>query len=429
MNEQPPTEGVLETIQHVITRPQSALRSFVRTESAGGIVLMLAAAAAIIVANSPLREAYEGFLHTYVGGFSYAARGQGGGLDFHGLSVLHWINDGLMAIFFLLVGLEVKREMLDGQLSTWERRTLPGAAAAAGMIVPAVIFTFFNMGQPTVDGWAIPAATDIAFALGVLALLGKRVPGSLKVFLTAVAVIDDLGAIVIIALFYTAQLNLAALLLAAALVGVLAYLNKRNVNNLIPYLVIGLVVWVLTLASGIHATLAGVAVALTIPLKPAPGAPDDVSSPLHRLEHAIAPWVAFLIVPIFGFANAGLSFEGMEASMLISPIVLGIALGLFLGKQIGVFGIVWLLEKFDIVDYPVNASKLQVYGVALLCGIGFTMSLFIGNLAYSTDLYLDEVKLGVLGGSLMSGIVGALVLSLARNERRRDEEKEAGAAA
>ncbi|MGB7405768.1 MAG: Na+/H+ antiporter NhaA, partial [Pacificimonas sp.] len=285
----------------VIQRPKSALRDFLRTESAGGIVLMGAAALALIVANSPLAEQYFGILKSYVGGFSFVPRGgEGGGLEFKGLSVLHWINDGLMAIFFLLVGLEVKREMLDGQLSTWERRILPGAAAIGGMAVPGLIFAVLNWGEPTLRGWAIPAATDIAFALGVLALLGKRVPGSLKIFLTAVAIIDDLGAIVIIALFYTASLQVFALLGAFILLGLLVFLNRKNVNSLAPYLIIGVVIWALMLVSGVHATLAGVAVALTIPLTPAPGGPESAESPLHKLEHAIAPFVAFLIVPIFG---------------------------------------------------------------------------------------------------------------------------------
>ncbi len=397
--------GILQRV--VIERPRSALREFVQTESAGGIILMVAAAAALIVANSPLADDYFGILKTYVGG----------------LSVGHWINDGLMAIFFLLVGLEVKREMLDGQLSTWERRILPGAAAAGGMIVPALIFFVINSGNPeTIRGWAIPSATDIAFALGVLALLGSRVPGSLKIFLTAVAIIDDLGAIVIIALFYTAQLNLAALAGAMGLFGVLMVLNRRGVLSIWPYLLIGIGVWALMLASGVHATLAGVIVAFTIPLTPAPGHPDDTGSPLHRLEHAIAPWVAFAIVPIFGFANAGLSFGNLSPEILLSPIVLGIALGLFIGKQIGVFGVMWVLERFNIIDYPIRASTLQVYGVALLCGIGFTMSLFIGGLSYSTDIFLDEVKIGVLGGSLMSGVVGAIVLLIAKSRPLASDE-------
>lgn len=384
----------------VIERPRSALRAFLRTESAGGIVLMAAAVAALAVANSPLSAAYFAALKTHVGP----------------LSVSHWINDGLMAIFFLLVGLEVKRELLEGQLSTWERRVLPGAAAAGGMIVPAIIFAAFNIGDAvTIRGWAIPSATDIAFALGVLTLLGPRVPVSLKVFLTAVAIIDDLGAIAIIALFYTAELNLAALAAAVLLVALLYGFNRFGIQSLWPYMIVSAGVWTAMLLSGVHATLAGVAVALTIPLTPAhPPAHlhDDRFSPLLRLEHAIAGWVAFAIVPVFGFANAGLSFANVTADMLVSPIVLGIALGLFVGKQVGVFGVIGAMKALRLADYPAQASALQVYGVALLCGIGFTMSLFIGGLSYTSDIYLDEVKLGVLGGSLLSGIVGAAVLSI-----------------
>ena len=393
---------MIDGLRNVIERPRSALREFLRTESAGGIVLMVAAVAALAVANSPFADAYFAALKTYVGP----------------LSLGHWINDGLMAIFFLLVGLEVKRELLDGQLSTWDRRILPGAAAAGGMIVPALIFAAFNIGDAEmIRGWAIPSATDIAFALGVLTLLGPRVPVSLKVFLTAVAIIDDLGAILIIALFYTAELNLAALGAAVLLIAVLYGFNRFGVRSLWPYMIVGAGVWAAMLLSGVHATLAGVAVALTIPLTPAPGHVDDKHSPLHRLEHAIAGWVAFAIVPIFGFANAGLSFANVTTEMLVSPIVIGIALGLFIGKQIGVFGVIHALKALRLADYPVHASALQVYGVALLCGIGFTMSLFIGGLSYASDIYLDEVKLGVLGGSLLSGILGAAVLSVARREQ------------
>ncbi|MBZ6378126.1 Na+/H+ antiporter NhaA [Pacificimonas flava] len=418
MAERPPEEnGMLGAVHTtLIERPKSALRNLVATESAGGLVLMGAALLAILVANTALYDNYDHLLHTYLGGFEYES-----GLSWKGLSVLHWINDGLMAIFFLLVGLEVKREMLDGQLSTWERRILPGAAAIGGMVAPALIFVAFNAGEPTLRAWAIPAATDIAFALGVLALLGKRVPVSLKVFLTAVAIIDDLGAIIIIALFYTAELNLVPLVMAFGLLGVLFFLNKRGVRTLWPYMVMGLVIWALMLVSGVHATLAGVAVALTIPMTKNPGHPDSVESPLHKLEHAIAPWVAFLIVPIFGFANAGLNFSGLELEMLWAPLVLGIAMGLFIGKQIGVFSVIWLLEKLNIVDYPARASVAQVYGVSLLCGIGFTMSLFIGNLAFVDMTYINEVKMGVLGGSLLSGIVGTLVLVFAQQERLEEE--------
>jgi NhaA family Na+:H+ antiporter len=389
-------------IRQLVNRPRSALREFVQTESAGGLVLMFAAVAALIVANSPLADDYFAFQKLYLGP----------------LSLLHWINDGLMAIFFLLVGLEVKRELIDGQLSTWERRLLPGAAAAGGMLLPALIFVAINWGKgETLRGWAIPAATDIAFALGVLALIGSRVPASLKVFLTAVAIIDDLGAIVIIALFYTAELDIVALGGAGALLAVLFACNRLGVRSLVPYLIVGGGVWALMLLSGVHATLAGVAVALTIPLRPGPAGPDREDSPLHNLEHAIAGWVAFAIVPIFGFANAGLSFATVTLDMVLSPVAMGIAAGLFLGKQAGVFGVVWLLEKLDLADYPAHASTAQVYGVSLLCGIGFTMSLFIGGLAYTSDVYLNEVKLGVLAGSLASGLFGAMVLSVAKPDQ------------
>jgi NhaA family Na+:H+ antiporter len=383
------------------TRPRSALRAFISSEASGGIVLMAAAALALVVANSPLSASYFAVLETYVAG----------------LSVLHWVNDGLMALFFLLVGLEVKRELVDGQLSTWERRILPGAAAAAGMAVPALIFAAVNWGDPlALRGWAIPAATDIAFALAVLALVGSRAPVSLKVFLTAVAIIDDLGAIVIIALFYTAELALPALGAALAGLGVLVILNRRGVTALWPYLLTGLLIWWLVLQSGVHATLAGVAVALTIPLRPSPARPDDAASPLHRLEHKLHSPVAFAVVPIFGFANAGLSFEGLSAGNLIQPLPLGIALGLFLGKQLGIFGTVWVLVKLNLADVPANATWRQVYGVSLLCGIGFTMSLFIGGLAFDGAGHLsDHVKIGVLSGSILSALTGYALLRTSRS--------------
>jgi NhaA family Na+:H+ antiporter len=374
------------------------------SEASGGIILMIAAAAALIVANSPLSCLYFDTLHAYM----------------LGLSVGHWINDGLMAIFFLLVGLEIKREMLDGQLSTWSRRILPGVAAAGGMLFPALIYVAFNRENPeTLRGWAIPTATDIAFALGVLSLLGPRVPTSLKVFLTALAIIDDLGAVIIIALFYTADLSMPALGAAAAILAVLIGLNRSGVEKLWPYLVLGAGLWIAVLLSGVHATLAGVALALTIPLLRSPGRPDDMHSPLHRLEHGIHAWVAFLIVPIFGFANAGVSFAGMDASILTGSLPLGIALGLFLGKMVGVFGVAWITVKLGFADMPAGASTAQLYGVALLCGIGFTMSLFIGALAFPASPALgDAVKVGVLGGSILSATAGALLLRFAPRERR-----------
>jgi NhaA family Na+:H+ antiporter len=357
---------------------------------------------AVVVANSPAATAYFAVLKTHV----------------LGLSILHWINDALMAMFFLLVGLEIKREFLDGELSTWPRRILPGIAAAGGMLAPALIYVWFNLEDAsTLRGWAIPAATDIAFALGVLALLGPRVPVSLKVFLTALAILDDLGAVAIIAVFYTADLSLPMLGLSGATLLLLFVLNRFGVRALAPYLLLGAVLWYFVLRSGVHATLAGVALALTIPIQPTPGRPEAVDSPLHQLEHALHSWVAFLIVPIFGFANAGVSFSGFSASALLGPVPLGIALGLFLGKQVGVFGFSFVAVRAGWVDLPANATWVQLYGVSLLCGIGFTMSLFIGLLAFPTSAELqDATKIGVLAGSIISGATGALLLRLTRPE-------------
>jgi len=385
--------------------PASILRRLIESEASGGLVLLAVAVLAVIVANSPAADSYFTVLHAYLGG----------------LSVLDWINDGLMALFFLLVGLEIKRELLDGQLSTWPRRMLPGLAAAGGMAVPALIYVAVAVSAGSGEalrGWAIPAATDIAFALGVLALLGPRVPVSLKVFLTALAIIDDLGAIAIIAVFYTASLSFVMLALAAVSIAILIGLGRLKVTALWPYLLVGVVLWWFLLESGIHATLAGVALALTIPIQRSPGRPETKASPLHRLEHGLQPWVAFVVVPVFGFANAGVSFAGMSASALLEPVPLGIALGLFAGKQIGVFGSAFLAIRAGLADRPAKASWLQLYGVALLCGIGFTMSLFIGLLAFPTSPHLqDQTKLGVLCGSAIAAIAGAIVLGLARSGR------------
>jgi NhaA family Na+:H+ antiporter len=383
-------------------KPRSVLREFMAGEAAGGVVLIVAAALGLIMANSPLAESYFGALEAHIGP----------------LSVLHWINDGLMALFFLLVGLEVKRELLDGQLSRWPRRILPGLAAAGGMLAPALIYLVFNRSHPEAHaGWAIPTATDIAFTLGVLALLGRRVPVSLKIFVTALAILDDLGAVLIIALFYSADLSLPWLGAAGGVLAVLVVRNILGVTRLAPYLALGAGLWVCVLQSGVHATIAGVALAMTIPRAPSPRRPDEGHSPLHRLEHALAMPVAFLIVPIFGFANAGVSLVGLTSEALLSPITLGVALGLFLGKQIGVFGATFLAVKLRLVDRPEGATWAQVWGVAILCGIGFTMSLFIGLLAFAGQpLFEAEVKIGVLGGSLLSTILGAVVLRLARSE-------------
>lgn len=384
-------------------RPVSFMQAFLRSEALGGYVLMLAAVVALIIANSPLAPHYFDVLGTKLGF-------QAGPVTLKE-SVLHWINDGLMAVFFLLVGLEIKREVLDGQLRGAARIVLPGIAALGGMVMPAVIYVLINLGSPdTLRGWAIPAATDIAFALGILALLGSRVPTSLKVFLTALAILDDLGAIVIIALFYTSELNLFALAMAGALLACLVCLNRAGVLRLTPYLLIGMVLWYFVLKSGIHATLAGVALALTIPLRPQHQGHDGGHSPLHALEHALHKPVALLIVPLFGFANAGVSFAGMGLSSLAQPVPLGVALGLFLGKQLGVFGFAWLAIKSGIASLPRHASFTQLYGVALLCGIGFTMSLFIGALAFTDPAAVDATKIGVLTGSLASAVVGFLLL-------------------
>lgn len=378
-------------------RIQSTLRRFIDNEASGGLLLMLVAVLALVTANSPIAPAYFEALHSYLGP----------------LSVQHWINDALMALFFLLVGLEIKREVLDGQLSSWTRRILPGGAALGGMIVPALIYTAFNLGSPAAHGWAIPAATDIAFALGVLSLLGPRVPATLKVFLTALAIIDDLGAVLIIAVFYTAGLQLWALGGAGVVMAALVLLNRLRVNSLLPYLGFGVALWLLVFSSGVHATIAGVLLAMTIPIKTTPGTPEapDAESPLHRLEHALHRPVAFIVVPIFGFANAGLSLAGLGADAIVAPVTLGVALGLFLGKLIGVLGSVWLMVKVGIADLPSAASWRQMFGVALLCGIGFTMSLFVALLAFAEPSLQDEAKLGIMLGSLVAGLCGYLVLA------------------
>ncbi|RWM98134.1 MAG: Na+/H+ antiporter NhaA [Mesorhizobium sp.] len=392
-------------------RPKSMLREFLDGEAAGGIILMAAAALALIVANSPLAETYFAALHAYLGP----------------LSVSHWVNDGLMAVFFLLVGLEIKREMLDGQLSTWPRRVLPGIAAAGGMVFPALVYVLVNRdNQAALSGWAIPTATDIAFALGVLSLLGSRVPASLKVFLTALAIIDDLGAVIIIALFYTSGLSLAYLGAAFAVIAVLIVLNRMRVMNLLPYLVLGALLWVLVLKSGVHATLAGVALALTIPLERSPGIGHDVEhSPLHRLEHGLHKLVPFIVIPIFGFANAGVSLGGLSVAALAEPLTLGVAAGLVVGKLVGVFGASALAIRLGLADLPANAGWLHMIGISLLCGIGFTMSLFIGLLAFANDAALqDAVKVGILAGSLIAALVGAAVLLMAPARGGAEEEVE-----
>ena len=388
----------------------SALRAFLSGEAAGGILLMAAAALAMIIANSPIAASYNHILHLIIGPELTPKLGP--------MTVYLWINDGLMAMFFLLVGLEIKREFVDGHLSTWAVRALPMVAAAAGMIVPAIIYLAVAGGDPALQrGWAIPAATDIAFAIGVLALLGSRAPASLKLFLTTVAIVDDMGAVAIIALFYTAELNIAALIAAGGIWLVMMMLNRFRVNALWPYLILAALLWYATLLSGVHATIAGVMAAFAIPFRRTFAAPDAEDSALHRLEHALVKPVAFFIVPIFGFANAGVSFAGVNLAALIAPLPLGIALGLFLGKQLGIFISVWIVVKLGIAARPSHASWMQVYGVALLCGIGFTMSLFIGGLAFIGPDQADDVKIGVLMGSILSAIIGYLILRFAAPQK------------
>ena len=375
-----------------MTTPEDQIGS---RNAVAGLLLAVATVMALAVANSPLAPLYHAILEH----------------PFAGLATLAWINDGLMALFFLLVGLEIKREMLAGALSTPASRVLPGAAAIAGMIVPALCYIALTSGEPTArHGWAIPAATDIAFALAVVAALGRRVPPALRVFLTAVAVIDDLGAIVVIGAFYTAAIHFALLVAAVVGIGVLAAFNRAGVRSLVPYLLVGAGVWAAVHESGVHATLAGVAVALTIPLDA-----GDAHSPLTRLEHALVPIVGFVVVPIFGFANAGIAFDPAIGATLLAPIPLAIIVALVVGKQAGVFGTVWVMAKARLAVPPADTSWRQVYGAALLCGIGFTMSLFIAALAFGAGTANDTMaKLGILIGSLASALAGYAVLRTAR---------------
>ncbi|WP_366523815.1 Na+/H+ antiporter NhaA [uncultured Algimonas sp.] len=384
---------------------------FIHLEASGGIVLMFTALLALIANNSLLASGYSGILNTPVvvqfGAFEIAK------------PFLLWINDGLMAIFFFLVGLEIKREVLDGELSSLDKASLPLFAAVGGIAAPALVYLFFNYNDPvTVSGWAIPAATDIAFALGILALLGPRVPASLKIFLLAVAIIDDLAAIIIIALFYTENLSLVALSWAAAgTVGLFA-LNRFKVMRILPYALIGIFVWAAVLKSGVHATLAGVITALAIPLaRPNP----DEPSPLRRAEHGLHIWVAFLILPLFAFANAGVSLAGLSLADVLAPVPLGIALGLFFGKQIGVFLLSFVAVKMGLAKLPQGANWMQVYGVACLTGVGFTMSLFIGTLAFDDAYLLNGVRLGVLMGSIASGLLGYFLLRMSCKDCPTDD--------
>ncbi|MEN8640066.1 Na+/H+ antiporter NhaA [Pseudomonas sichuanensis] len=383
---------------------RSLFARFFQLEAASGLLLITAAVLALIINNSPLSYLYNGLLEVPVAV-------QVGALEI-AKPLLLWINDGLMALFFLLIGLEVKREVVDGHLSKPSQVILPATAAIGGMLVPALIYWFINRENPAaVAGWAIPTATDIAFALGVLALLGKRVPVSLKLFLMTLAIIDDLGAIIIIALFYSGTLSSLSLMLAGACLIALLAMNRLGVVKLGPYLVIGLILWVCVLKSGVHATLAGVALALCIPLR----TKHAETSPLLSLEHALQPWVAYAILPLFAFANAGVSLAGVTPESFTHPVPMGIALGLLAGKTVGVFGLTWIAVKLRLAALPAEANWGQVLGVAILCGIGFTMSLFVGSLAFvpgSSD-YAGMDRMGILTGSFFAAVVGYLITAMA----------------
>ncbi|UUM31673.1 Na+/H+ antiporter NhaA [Vibrio japonicus] len=386
------------------------IRDFFKMESAGGILLVIAAAIAMTIANTSLNDVYQSGLHTYV----------------FGMSISHWINDGLMAVFFLLIGLEVKRELLEGALKSKETAVFPAIAAVGGMLAPALIYVMFNIGNAeAIQGWAIPAATDIAFALGIMALLGKRVPVSLKVFLLALAIIDDLGVVVIIALFYTGDLSTTALAIGFAMTAALFMLNSKHVTKLTPYMIVGFILWVAVLKSGVHATLAGVVIGFAIPLKGNSGE----RSPLKHMEHALHPYVAFGILPLFAFANAGISLEGVSVEGLTSMLPLGIALGLLVGKPLGIFSFSWAAVKLGVAKLPEGINFKHIFAVSVLCGIGFTMSIFISSLAFGpVNAQFDTyARLGILMGSTTAAILGYILLSLslpAKKAASANESKE-----
>ena len=381
---------------------ETFLSSFFKLESAGGIILMFAAVLAVILANSPLQSYYALLIDTPVevriGTFEIAK------------PLLLWINDGLMAVFFFLVGLELKRELIEGELADKRNIILPGVGAVGGMLIPALIYIYFNHDDPSaMQGWAIPAATYIEFALGVLSLLGSRVPTTLKIFLTSLAIFDDIGAIVIIAIFYTDNISLTALIIVACCIPILTLLNKRNPDSTSLYILVGIIMWVSMLKSGVHATLAGVILAMFIPMK---SKTNKHYSPLKSMERDLHSVVAFFVLPVFAFANAGISFAGVGTDEILHSVPLGIALGLFIGKQVGVFGLCWLAIKLNFTSLPKGMSWSSLYGTAALCGIGFTMSLFIGSLAFEEthiNMLFDE-RLGIIFGSLASGLIGYLVL-------------------
>lgn len=387
---------------------RSAIDDFLARETTAGFILMAAAVLALFAANSPLEPYYSGFLKTpvelRVGAFEIAK------------PLLLWINDGLMAVFFFLIGLEVKREFVQGELASLDKAGLPVIAAIGGMVVPALVFVVINRMEPAnLSGWAIPAATDIAFALGVLALLGKRVPVSLKILLLAIAIIDDIGAIVVIAAFYTEEVSWFALGLSAIGIVVLIALNRLGVTRIAPYVLVGIFLWACVLKSGVHATLAGVVAALAVPL----GSPSG-KSPLKNLEQSLHPWIAFAVLPLFAFANAGVSFEGVRTADLLEALPLGIVLGLVVGKQVGVFGFMLLAVRTGLARLPDGVSWRQLWGLTCLTGIGFTMSLFIGSLAFDSAEQMDQVKIGVLIGSLVAGLLGFMILRLGESQGRGD---------
>ena len=388
-----------------------AIKDFIKKDSSSGILLIIVTILALILQNSGLSSAYTGFLHTPVEirfGALHIAK-----------PLLLWVNDGLMAIFFFVIGLEVKREVMEGHLSSLSQITLPGIAAIGGMIVPALVFIAFNNGAEfAMNGWAIPTATDIAFALGILSLLGNRVPISLKIFLMALAIIDDLGAIIIIALFYTSELSTMSISIAGAALVVLFIMNRLNVARQAAYILVGIILWVSVLKSGVHATLAGVALAFMIPLhsKDEQGKPFSMA---HHMEHSLHYWVAFFILPLFAFVNAGVDLRGISIEEMGGNVPLGIMAGLFIGKQVGVFGFSWIAIKLGIASLPKEATWITLYGVAVLTGIGFTMSLFVDSLAYNdTKMFHFADKLAILLGSLFSGLMGYFVLKMATKEKK-----------
>ena len=382
------------------------VRALFVSDASAGVLLILVAAAAMLAANSPLAGEYR---QLFYGDLAWTPIAK--------LDDLHlWINDGLMAIFFFVVGLEVKRELISGQLADPMKRRLPVLAAAAGMFAPAVVYMLVSGGGQYTSGWAIPAATDIAFAMGVLGLLGNRVPASLRLFLLTVAIVDDIGAVMVIALFYTPMIKLVWLVASVVVLGLMVGLNKMRVGVLWPYLLMAVVLWYCVLNTGVHATIAGVVAALTIPMQR-----RDGNSMLEKLEHSLAPWSAYLVVPVFGFANAGVSLQGLGIDALLDPLPYAIAAGLVVGKQVGIFSAVWIAVKTGFAQKPDHATWMEIYGVSVLCGIGFTMSLFIGGLAFpGNPLLIDEAKIGILTGSAISAILGYIVLRLTTTHPEED---------